>query len=169
MKIAVRLAGLAVIAAAVVWLVGVFFPSPEKIIRKRLAETADAASFAAGQSYFSKLAGAQRLAGLFASNAAVNIEIPGHEQRQWTGREDILQAALAARASLDRVKVTFPDISLTVDPGKESATADLAAEARISGDDSLYVQELKFTFQKIGGDWLITQVQTVQTLQKPGQ
>jgi hypothetical protein len=26
------------------------------------------------------------------------------------------------------------------------------------------VQEMKFTFQKIGGDWLITRVETVRTL-----
>ena len=28
----------------------------------------------------------------------------------------------------------------------------------------IYVQEMKFTFQKIGGDWLITRVETVRTL-----
>jgi hypothetical protein len=169
MKIAGRLLAAVLIAAAAVWLWTIFFPNPDRVIRKRLAETARAASFAPGQSVFSRLAGAQRLANFFATNVQVNIDIPGHQQRQWSGRDDLLQAALGARSSIESLKVTFPDISLSIDPDKESATADLTAEARISGDSYLYVEEMKFMFRKFGGEWLITQVQTVQTLQSPAQ
>jgi hypothetical protein len=164
MKIATRLLVIALVAGAGVWLWGVLFPNPERVIRKRLAETARAASFAPGESYFSRLAAARRLSEFCATNVEVNIDIPGHEERQWAGREDILQAELSARATLNSLKVTFPDVNLIIGPDKESATADLTAEARISGDSDLFVQEMKFTFRKIGGEWLITQVQTVQTL-----
>jgi hypothetical protein len=37
-------------------------------------------------------------------------------------------------------------------------------QVQAAGDKDYYVQEMKFTFQKIGGDWLITRVETVRTL-----
>jgi hypothetical protein len=169
MRIATRLFLIALVAAVGVWLWGVLFPSPDRVIRKRLAEAAHAASFAPGQSYFSRLASARRLSDFFATNVEVNIDIPAHQERQWSGREDILQAALGARSTLESLNVTVPDVTLIIGPGKESATADLTAEARISGDSEMFVQEMKFTLRKVGGEWLITRVQTVQTLQNPGR
>jgi hypothetical protein len=169
MKIATRLFLIALVAAVGVWLWGVLFPNPDRVIRKRLAEAARAASFAPGESYFSRLSGARRLSDFCATNVEVNIDIPGHQDRQWNGREEILQAALGARATLNSLNVTFPDVSLIIGPDKESALADLTAEARISGDSDLFVQEMKFTLSKVGGQWLITRVQTVQTLQNAGR
>jgi hypothetical protein len=168
MKIAVRLLALALAVAAVVWLWGVLFPSAETLIRKRLAETARDASFAPGQSYFSRLAGARRLSDSCATNVEIEIDIPGHQKRQLSGREDILQAALSARATLDSLTVTFSEILLNVEPDKQSATADVTAVARLSGDPDLDVQELKFLLRKFGNEWLITRVQTVQILQNTG-
>jgi hypothetical protein len=168
MKTAMRLVGMALLVVAVVWLWGVVFPSADKVIRKRLEETARAASFAHGQSYFSRLASAQRLADFFAPNVQIDIDIPGHQERRFSGREEILQGALSARATLDSVKVTFADISLNIEPDKQSATADLTAEARLSGDPDPDVQELKFILRKFDNQWLISRVQTVQILQHPG-
>lgn len=167
MKVVARLLVFAIFAAVIVWLWTVLFPSPDRVIRKRLAETAAAASFVPGQSQFSRLAGAQRLANFFATNVEISIELPGHQARQFSGREDVLQAALAARATIDTIKVTFPDVALEIEPDKEAATADLTAEARISGNPDLFLQEMKFALRKIGGQWLITRVETVQTLQTP--
>jgi hypothetical protein len=167
MKIAAQLVIAALITAAFVWLCGILFPSAAKAIRKRLAETARAASFDRTQSALSRRAGAQRLPNFVATNVEINIDLPGHQARQMSGRDDILQAAMAARGTLDSVKVTFPDIALTIDPDKQSATADVTAEAKISGDDQLYIEEMKFTLSKLEGHWLITRVDTVQTLQKP--
>jgi hypothetical protein len=169
MRIAARVLVFALIAVAAVWLWGILFPNPDHVIRKRLADVARAASFARGQSYLSRLAGAQRLAGCFATNVEVSIEIPGHQERHWTGREDIQQAALAARGTIDGLSVTFPDIALSIEPDKQSATADLTAEARITGESDLFVEEMKFALRKTGNEWLITRVETVQTLQSPGR
>ncbi len=165
MKIGIRLVLVALVAAAGVWLWGVLFPNPEQVIRKRLADTARAASFAPGESYLSRLSAAQRLSGFFATNVEVSIEVPGHQEREWTGREEILQAALGARATLASLSVTFPDVILVIAPGKESATADLTAEARMPGEPDPFVQEMKFNLIKVGSEWLITRVQTVQTLE----
>jgi hypothetical protein len=62
------------------------------------------------------------------------------------------------------LKVEFPDMSITVGPDKLSAVADVVVQVQAAGDKDYYVQEMKFTFQKIGGDWLITRVETVRTL-----
>jgi hypothetical protein len=168
-KIAARLVIAALIAAAAVWLWGVLFPSADKVIRKRLAETARAASFDRSQGALSRMAGAQRLPYFFATNVEINIDLPGHQARQMGSRDDILQAAIAVRGTLDSIKVTFPDVALTIDPDKQSATADVTAEAKISGDDQLYIEEMKFELRKFDGHWLITRVETVQTLEKPGR
>jgi hypothetical protein len=58
--------------------------------------------------------------------------------------------------------VEFPDMSITVGPDKLSAVADVAVKVQAAGEKDFNVQEMKFTFQKIGGDWLITRVETVR-------
>jgi len=40
--------------------------------------------------------------------------------------------------------------------------ADVAVKVQAAGEKDVNVQEVKFTFQKIGGDWLITRVETVR-------
>ena len=62
------------------------------------------------------------------------------------------------------MKVEFPDVNVTVGPDKLSAVADVAVKVQAAGEKDFYVQEMKLTFQKIGGDWLITRVETVRTL-----
>jgi hypothetical protein len=37
-------------------------------------------------------------------------------------------------------------------------------EANVAGEKDAIVQEMKFTFQKMGGQWLISRVETVRTL-----
>ena len=63
---------------------------------------------------------------------------------------------------LGSLKVEFPDVSVTVAPDKLSAVADVAVKVQAAGEKDFHVQEMKFTFQKIGGDWLITRVETVR-------
>jgi hypothetical protein len=135
------------------------------VIRKRLAAVAQAASFTPGRGYLANLTGAERLADFFSSNVQVNIDVPYHPRQSLSGRDDVYQTALGARATLKSLNVTFPDVTLVVNPDKESAVADLTAVGRGMGDSDLFVQEMKFDLRKIGGKWLITRVDTVQTLQ----
>jgi hypothetical protein len=164
MKVGTRIFLGVLVVAAGVWLWTIFFPSPDKVIRKRLAAVAQAASFTPGTGYLANLAGAERLAGFFSSNVQVNIDVPYHPRQSLSGREDVYQTALGARASLKSLSVTFPDVMLIINPDKESAVADLTAVGRGMGDSDLFVQEMKFTLKKIEGKWLITRVETVQTL-----
>ena len=153
---------IAAAVAAGIWLWTILFPSPEKVIRKQLSELARDASFSGNQSSLAGIAGAQKLANFFSTNAEVNLDVPGRDVQTLTGRDEIMQADAGARASLDGLKVEFPDVSVTVNSDKQSATADLAAKVQFAGSRDFDVQEMKFTLEKIDGKWLITRVETVR-------
>jgi hypothetical protein len=153
---------LAVLAAAGVWLWTILFPSPQKIIRAQLSQLARDVSFTSNQSPLAGIAAIHSLANFFSTNAEVNLEVPGRSGQTISGREEIMQAAAGAHASLEALQVEFPDVNVTVAPGKQSATADLDAKVQVSGNGDLDVEEFKFTLNKIDGKWLITRVETVR-------
>jgi len=164
MKIALRLVLLAALAALSIWLWTVFFPSPEKIIRQRLDKVAKEASFAPNESTLARLASAESLANEFATNVEVNIDTREANRQEFVGRDQITQAALAARSAVGSLNVKFLDVVVTVAPNKQSATADLTVDANVSGQPEAIVQQVKITFQKISGQWLITRATTVRVL-----
>jgi hypothetical protein len=159
-----RLFLLVVVVALGAWAWIALHPSPERLIRRQLEGVARAASFGSNQGYLSKLSGAQGLADFFSTNVEINIDVPGHEARRLAGREDIQQAALASRAAVQSLIVTFPDITVIVNADKESAVADLILRAQVGGEQDAVVQEMKVTLRKINGQWLIIKVETVRTL-----
>jgi hypothetical protein len=140
------------------------FPGPEKVIHQRLTKLARTATFSSGEGNLAKLAAAEDIAGYFATNVEVDINVPGRVQHTLMGRAEIRQAALGARERLSGLKVTFPDINITVAPDKQSAVADLTVDASIAGEHDSIVQEMKFTLQKTDDGWLISRVETVRTL-----
>ncbi|HEX5400428.1 MAG TPA: hypothetical protein VFY06_15375 [Verrucomicrobiae bacterium] len=162
MKIGLRLLLLVALIAAGVWLWTVLFPSPDKIVRKRLAQVAAEASFKPGENPLVIAARAENLADRFSTNAEIHLGATGYGWIELNGRAEITQAAARMRAmELRGLKVEFPDVSVTVGPDKLSAVADVDVEVEAPGEKNLNVQEMKFTFQKIDGDWLITRAETV--------
>lgn len=161
-----RLVLWAAAAALALWGWTIWHPGPEKLIRRQLEGVSRAASFSAGDGYLAKMAGAARLAEFFSTNVEVEINVPGGAEHRLAGREEIEQAALAARAAERSLSVTFPDLAVVVNPDQQSAVADLTLQARFAGmgDAEMIVQEMKFTFRKIDGRWLIIKVETVRTL-----
>jgi hypothetical protein len=164
MKMGFRVLWVAVLVALGVWLWTILFPSPQKIIRHRLDAVAKCVSFAPGEGMLVRLVGAQGLAGYFATNAEINLEVPGRDQVVISGRHDITQAVLTARSSVGSLKVKFLDVSVTVAPNRQSATVDMTVDANVSDQQDVIVQETKITFRKINGEWLITRVETIRTL-----
>lgn len=163
MKIVWRLILLAALIAVGVWLWTWLFPSPEKIIRKRLAQVAAEVSFNTGENPLVIAARAESLAARFSTNAEIRLDAPGYERLELTGRAEITQAAAQARmANLKSLKVEFPDVNVAVAPDKRSAVVDADVEVRTGNQKNFSVQEVKFTFQKIGRDWLITRVQSIR-------
>ena len=161
MKIVLRLILLVIVLAIGFWLWTVFFPSPEKIVRKHLANIAQDISFSADENGIIKIAHANSVADFFASNVVINIDVPGHEQQTITGRDQVTQAALVSRQQFTSLDVKFPDVVVTVAPDKNSASADVTAEVTISGNHDQIIQEFQFSFQKVNGQWLISEVKTI--------
>jgi hypothetical protein len=158
-----RIALLAVIVAAGVWLWTVFFPGPEKIIRRQLSVIARDASFSANESPLIGVAHAQKLAGFFSPDTAIKLDAPLNFQRSFQSREEITQFVLAARSLLGGgLNVAFVDVNVTLAPDKQSAVADLTARVKIGGNSDLIAQEIKFTLQKTDGQWIITRVETIR-------
>ena len=95
MKMVLRLVLLAALIAAGVWLWTILFPSPEKIIRQRLAQAASEVSFKSGENPVVSAARAETFAGFFSTNVEVNISLPEHGRHNFVGRDEITQTAMA--------------------------------------------------------------------------
>ena len=164
MKVIIRIVLLAALAALGIWLWTVLFPSPEKVVRRRLTELARTVSSSANESDLTRLASARSVAGFFAATVELNVDLPELGQHNSMDREEITQLALMGRSRAGGLRVKFPDINITVAPDQQSAVADLTVEANVSGEHDPIVQEMKFTLRKTDGQWLITRVETVRTL-----
>jgi len=164
MKIIVRVILVAAAATLAFWLWTILFPGPEKIIRKQLTGLAHTVSFSQDENDLLKMASAEGVADFFSTNVEVDITIPGHEQQSITGHDGITQAALLSRQAVASLAVKFPDVNVTVAPDKNSATADVTVEADVSGEHDAVFQEVKFTFVRENGHWLISKLETVRVL-----
>ena len=160
----VRAILLGTLAALGYWLWSVFFPNPEKVIRKQINEIAKLASFASNEGALAKLSNAQKLASYVAENVEIRVEFQRRSESVYSGRNEILQACVAARNMATGLSVDFPDIEIAVHPGKQSATAEVTLRAQLHGERDYIVQELKIDFIKTGGEWLISRAETVRTL-----
>jgi len=147
-----------------IWGWGALFPSPEHIIRKRLTELAELASIAPNEGLLTKLAKAQKLASYFASDADIEIDLPGKFPQSLSGRNDIMHAAASTRNYVSSLKVQFLDLSVKTAGDAESAIAHFTVKADVPGESTPQVEELQADFKKIEHDWLIQRVTNVRTL-----
>jgi ketosteroid isomerase-like protein len=154
----------AVLIAAGIWVWWTFFPSAQRAIRKTLLELAKAACIAPNESPLAKAINSKKVTDFCTGDVEITVDIPGYSRQTINGRDELLQAAMGARALVGGLNVEFLDIHVTVGPDKQSAIAELTAKGKVPGDKDLLVQELKFTLKKMGGDWLIQKVETVKTL-----
>src|SRR5438874_1125485 len=116
-----RIALVAVVLGLGFWAWRIFFPNHEQKIRQRLMEVAQTASFSGNQPPLSSLKDCQRLASLCTPDVEITVNVRGYSQEKVTGRDDLLQKALAARALMGGLKIEFLDINVTVAPDKKSA------------------------------------------------
>jgi hypothetical protein len=159
----VRVILFAALVALGIWSWGVFFPSPEKMIRKRLDALAKSASFSSKEGLIAKAWNASMLADYFTEDVQVTIEAPGN-LHTISGRAELLQAVAGARSTFSSFSIEFPDIKVTVAPDGLSAVVNLTARGKIPGERDYYLQELRMGMVKVKRDWLINQVETVKTL-----
>ena len=109
-----------------------FFPSPETVIRQRLGEMAKAASFSPNEGPLAQALNASVLANFFTPDVQVTVEVY-RLQHTFTGREELLQAAVGARSAAGSLTIEFPDIKVTVAPDRHSAVVNLTAKGRVPG------------------------------------
>lgn len=164
MKTVFRIVLIVALAALGVWLWTVLFPGPDKVIRRRLLELARTASSSPNESDLTRLAVARSVAGFFSAQVELKLAVPELGQRDSMDREEITQMVYVARSRAGGLQVRFPDINVTVAPDKQSAVVNLTVEATISGERDRLLQEMKFTLRRVDGQWLITRIETVQTL-----
>ena len=135
----------------------------EKVIRKRLGELAQAASFSPKEGLIAKAWNASVLGEYFTPDVQVTVDVPG-TQHTLSGRDELLQAAVGARSAVGSLSLEFPDIKIVVAPDQNSAVVNLTAKGKVGGQRDFYLQELRLRMTKIKRDWLIDQIQTVKTL-----
>lgn len=164
MKIVIRLVLLAVVIALGVWLWTIFFPSPEKLIRQRLAEVARLASFAPNEGLILRAANIQKLASQFDSEVMLTVDWRHGTQQIVADREELTQLALAIRSNLRSLKVQLLDLNVILAADKQSAVVELTVRASAPGEPDFLIQEMKFTLKKVDNEWLISRVETVRTL-----
>ena len=159
----IRLGLVAALIGIGVWAWSYLHPSPEKVIRKRLGEMAQAVSFSSNEGLVAKAWNASKLGEFFTPDVTVVVDVYG-TRHTLNARDELLQAAVSARSAVKSLSVQFPDIKVVVEPGGAAATVYLTARGKVSGERDSYVQELKMHLIKVKRDWLINQIETVRTL-----
>lgn len=165
MKWFVRLILLAGLMALAVWSWRFFFPTPQKIIENHLLNLARLASFSSRDGNFKRLADNERIGFLLARNLHVVLHLPDGRDETFDNREELLQAAMSARAADKDLQAQFTDIGISLNPDRQSAVALLTLKAKIGGEPDWAIEELRFTFKKTNKAWLITGLETVKLLQ----
>jgi hypothetical protein len=151
------------------WLWTVFFPSPERVIRGRLADLANTISFAERENVVARANKIGKLPIFFTPEVEIEASFPAPDGRSFeshriAGRDEISLAAQAAHAMGGSLEVEFVGLVVTVAPDKESATVHLTVRTKAPRDPNFFVQEMKFMMIKVKKDWLIRRVETVRTL-----
>ncbi len=165
MKIIFRLLLIAAVTALGCWLWMVLFPSPEKIVLKKVSTLAATATFSADASNITRAGKASGVVSLFASDAEIVLDIAGVVTRTLSGREEIREVTLGGFANLPSLKVEFLDAAAKVSADKKSAEVSCTAKLQAGSQKDFGVQELRFRFKLIENNWLITRLETVKTLQ----
>jgi hypothetical protein len=168
MKIAFRLAVVALLLGAGFWLWRYFHPGPEEAIRRRLAEVAAAISFTGGEGMVARSTRAQKVGSFFAREVSLRIDLPEVSSQESMSRDEIVRFALVLRSSsyFRSLKVQCLDPVITLGGDRKSAIVELTLRAETVGDKYLVVQEMKFTMKEVEGEWLILRVETVKTLNR---
>lgn len=164
MKTLFRLVALAAVLTLAWWLWTGLFPSDEAMIKQRLNRVAALMTFDSKEGNIAMAANVSELMGLFDLEVEVMIDTPEFQRQSLAGRDEIRNAALAARQGFSPLEVKFLDQTVVIAPDGTNATVQLTGQARQPGKRDLFVQEMKFLLRKVDGKWLIHRVETVRTL-----
>src|SRR5579871_6875847 len=134
MKRVVQVLLLVAVAGLAFWLWTVFFPSPEKVIQSRLNALAKTASFDSRGGLISQALNAEKIGEFFTLDVDVEVTVAGFEGFSMHGRDEVQQAAAAARHRLTALKVEFVDMNVTLDADGQGAKVNLTGNAKVPGE-----------------------------------
>lgn len=135
------------------------FPGPEKVIRKRIGEIEKLVSFGSNEGPLAKLSNSQKLLSYFASDIQVTINAPGRREINLTGREELQQAVMGARAQAASLRVEFHEVQVQVLASKTDATALVTVKADVAEASEPFIERMRMRFSKRDGDWLVSKVE----------
>ena len=164
MKTAFRLIFLTAVALLGFWLWTILFPSPEKVVLKKMSNLAATATVSTQDSNLIRVAKAANLVDFFTMDAEIILNVPELPNRTLSGRDEIRETALAVLTNVKTLNVQFLDVTAQI--GADKQAADVSCTVKVNAGDSkdYGVQELHFQFKKVDGTWLISRVETVKTL-----
>lgn len=161
---AARLLLVLLLLAGGAWAWKTLYPSPENAVRKCLTQAAQSASVAGKEGQIARFSRAESFASHFTADVEINIDIPGEYSQVIQGRDELLRLAALARGMGATIQVELVDLSVSIDPGGQSAEAHFTGKAKIGNDRSVQAQELRAQLVKVNRDWLIRHIETVRTL-----
>jgi hypothetical protein len=159
-----------ILLAACVLLIGfglwqLFFPPPEKLIRKRLEALAGSIS-ARPEGNIAKVSNANRIGSFFHPDVSISLEGFGREVSSLQGRGELEQMAFAARQNQVAINVQFYNIHVQVEPDKSGASAVFTAIVKINDRSDPAIQDIRATLEKLEGKWLIRSVTPTKVFMK---
>lgn len=165
MKVASRVILILILGMLGFWLYTVFFPNPEKVVLKRIASLAKAATVNSSDGNITRAAKVSSIISYFSTDAEIHVDGREVGNKTITGRDEIREIAAGGMANVSALEVQFDDATAHVAPDKQSAEVSCTARVSVKDNKDFGIQELKMELKKIDGDWLITKVETVKTLQ----
>lgn len=152
--------------ALLVWVGLKLFPDDEKRIRSVLAQLVETVTIEPDDGNIQWIFKSERLAGFFTDDLVIEAEGWSRYAEPITSKVDLSQNFLALqRIATKQLNVRLSDLLVKIAPDGETATVLTSALVRINDTKDPFAQELKFTFEKVDGRWLIKRVEILQTLQ----
>jgi len=164
MKIVIRLFLLAAVVALGWWLWTALFPSPEKVVLKRMRSLAELVTFKPDISNIGRATRASEFIGYFSVDTEIVVDVPELGSHTLTGRDEVRSTASAAFAGLPGLTVNFLDTTARIGADKQSADVRCTLRVTVGNEKDYGIQEMRFKWKKIEGTWQITRAETVKTL-----
>jgi hypothetical protein len=142
------------------------FPNDEAQIRAVLDRIADAVgSGAAKEGEVGRIARAASIRKELDPQIAVDA---GPPFMRLIGRDTLIGTVARVNSSVRDLEVQFEDVQVSVAPDRETAKVYLTAEAYFRdqrGGRGLEARELDVTFRRLEGNWVVSDVALVRTLE----
>jgi hypothetical protein len=164
MKIVIRLFLLAAAVALGWWLWTVFFPSPERVVLKRMQSLAKLLTFKSDISNLGRASRASEFISYFSVDTEIVVDVPELGAHTLSGRDEVREAGNGGFVTVPSLSVSFLDATVKLGPDRQTAEVSCTLKASVGNDKDFGVQELHFQWKKIEGTWQITRAETVKTL-----